>query len=557
MAELAERATNQILLLAPELLGESLALQLTNANPELEVVYRSNQLSRQPSLVIWSVDNLEMPSAIQIELRRLQDNWQPSPVLLLLPRGINLSANELLQFDCPGLLQDPDLQTLKESIKTLIGGGRVVRLKQSHEENHVIEPATAGLGQWLLVTGLQQISQDLQVLETLLSTPPENILIGLLLKGRRRELRTSRALLLWIWGPPKFAIASLSIPKNSPNGNTYKPEKGDNGSLDDGFGTSISLKERNALAVWTELQERLTKSVENDLVNSTNSLLAIEGLNSAQQKNLLVALVNQLIEVVNRIRNSNPSETPIAETWSNLQQELRQEAMRNMIGSYIRIPRNGELTPVADKLLEMSDLLDTDDDLPQIERMLDPLILDKPVLTEGQLLPADDPRALIELEMLFSNWLIRTAELISSEAIGVCGEWPELRHYLLNPHLISTRELERLRNQLNSQNRWKNLIQRPIQLYESKRLLYRIRMGHIEPILITEPRDDELRQLGWWQQQVALLVETRDALAPQLQALVKRIGDLMVVILTQVIGRAIGLVGRGIAQGMGRNLGRS
>ena len=132
-----------------------------------------------------------------------------------------------------------------------------------------------------------------------------------------------------------------------------------------------------------------------------------------------------------------------------------------------------------------------------------------------------------------------------------------LRHYLLNPHLISTRELERLRNQLNSQNRWKNLIQRPIQLYESKRLLYRIRMGHIEPILITEPRDDELRQLGWWQQQVALLVETRDALAPQLQALVKRIGDLMVVILTQVIGRAIGLVGRGIAQGMGRNLGRS
>ena len=61
--------------------------------------------------------------------------------------------------------------------------------------------------------------------------------------------------------------------------------------------------------------------------------------------------------------------------------------------------------------------------------------------------------------------------------------------------------------------------------------------------------------MGWWQRQVALLVETRDALAPQLQALVRRIGDLAVVLLTQVLGRAIGLVGRGIAQGMGAVLG--
>jgi hypothetical protein len=38
--------------------------------------------------------------------------------------------------------------------------------------------------------------------------------------------------------------------------------------------------------------------------------------------------------------------------------------------------------------------------------------------------------------------------------------------------------------------------------------------------------------------------------------LVKGLGDLLVVLLTQVLGRAIGLVGRGIMQGMGRSLGR-
>jgi hypothetical protein len=66
-----------------------------------------------------------------------------------------------------------------------------------------------------------------------------------------------------------------------------------------------------------------------------------------------------------------------------------------------------------------------------------------------------------------------------------------------------------------------------------------------------------LRQLGWPQQVVTLALEARDALAPQLQSLVRTVGDLVVVVLTQVIGRAIGLVGRGIAQGMGRSLNRS
>ena len=261
--------------------------------------------------------------------------------------------------------------------------------------------------------------------------------------------------------------------------------------------------------------------------------------------------------MLEKLRKLKPNNLKYKESWINLLPEIKEKALRSLSGSYIRLPFRGELKPVGDQLLLMVDLNNYDDELPEIEQMLDPLLINKPLTVEGQLLPADDPRALIQLEMLISNWLIRSAELISAEVIGACGQWPELRRYLLKPELISTRELERLRNQLNSENRWQNLIQRPIQLYESKRLYYQFSNGLIEYISITEPRDEELRTLGWWQQQVALLVEARDAIAPQLQSLVKKVGDLMVIVLTQIIGRAIGLVGRGIAQGMGRNLGRS
>ena len=46
------------------------------------------------------------------------------------------------------------------------------------------------------------------------------------------------------------------------------------------------------------------------------------------------------------------------------------------------------------------------------------------MLVDGQLLPADHPKALLQLETLISNWLVRSAELISAELLGLCGDWP-------------------------------------------------------------------------------------------------------------------------------------
>jgi hypothetical protein len=212
---------------------------------------------------------------------------------------------------------------------------------------------------------------------------------------------------------------------------------------------------------------------------------------------------------------------------------------------------------VADTLIKAGEFELGDPELPDPTAMLTTLVQARPLLVEGRLLGPDEPQALLYVEMLLANWLVRTAELISAEVLAVCAEWPELRRYLLRPELLATRNLERLRNQLNAQQRWSSWISRPVQLYESRRPLFRLEAGAIETVDLTEPRDRELRQLGLLQQLVTLALEARDALAPQLQNLVKGLGDLVVVVLTQVVGRAIGLVGRGIAQGMGRSLGRS
>ena len=407
-----------------------------------------------------------------------------------------------------------------------------------------------GLGQWLLVSGLQQISCDLQTIEALLAPPPSNAMLRFVLEGRRRELRSAHALLLWIWGPLQLGLAD-SVPLR-PTPDQFSPgeARGPGGRV-----TAITLKQRNGLAVWDAIEERLTSSVQSGLSNATGKLLALDGLHPARRRDLLLALLHQLSQVLIRLRDVQ-ADPAHAQAWSQVQSEVRRQALASMAGTYVQIPREGVLRPVAEALLDHADLSSMDVDLPDPDAMLSPLLAGQPVLVKGQLLPPDDPRALLQLEVLVSNWLVRTAELIGSDVLDLCGEWPELRRYLLNEQLISTRELERLRNQLNTQLRWDDWVQRPIELYESKRTLFQLKAGEIVPIQRLEPRDQELSDLGWWQRQVALLLETRDALAPQVQALVRRLGDLMVVILTQVIGRGLGLIGRGIAQGMGRHLGR-
>ena len=296
----------------------------------------------------------------------------------------------------------------------------------------------------------------------------------------------------------------------------------------------LTLNERQPSAVWNAIQQRIEDAVDHGLSNGTGQLLAIEGLNPERRRDLLLTLLRQLHEVLLRLRQDELSNArdakALGERWRSLQIEVKQQALRSVAGSYVRIPLGEDLVPVADQLLQRTNLEQLDDELPDPQSMLASLVLDQPLLVDGQLLPSDDPRALMQLETLISNWLVRTAEIIGSELLGVCGDWPELRRYLLQQDLLSTRELERLRNQLNSQSRWQDWVERPIRLYESRRLLFQLKSGRIEPLLLTEPRDQELRQLRWWQQQVALLVEARDAIAPQVQALVRRIGDLMVVL---------------------------
>lgn len=557
-----------LLLFAEPLQLAGLRSWLEAGDSAWRVISDPTALDGPPKLVLWSLGAPLEPAALDAELRLLQERWQPAPVLLLLPRRHGYTHSLLLRLGAAGLLEDPQAAGLIEAVRVLLAGGRVVELADPDATAASPPPAVPvlGLGGWLLVSGLQQIDAELQVCQRLLDPPPAAPLSQLLLEGRLRELLCARRLLLWLWGPLQMACSEAPLAAES----SARPAIGSaSGSPSSAPGAlAITLRQRSADGLWEALRQRLEQQASQAPGNRSGQLLALDGLAPERRTDLLLALLEQFAQLRVRLRHAL-AEAPLErggvqplpaqrllQAWRTLQPDLRRAALRQLAGTYVQLPREGVLTPVAERLLAVSDLGEAEPDLPDPEAMLTALVQATPLLVEGRLLPPDEPQALLYLELLLANWLIRNAERISAEVLAACAEWPELRRYLLRPDLLSTRNLERLRNQLNAQQRWSSWVVRPIQIYESRRPLYQLQAGAIACIDLSEPRDRELRQLGPLQQLVTLALETRDALAPQLQSLVRGLGDLLVVLLTQVVGRAIGLVGRGILQGMGRGVAR-
>ena len=537
-----------LLLIAEPLLRDGMVSLLQQAQPDTTVCTDVGALKGAPQLVLWFAPSDITPAALERESQRLHDSWLPAPVLLVLPSTLRASREQLLNLPAVGLLQAPTSSELIDALNTVLQGGRAVQLSEALPPAAPLPSATLGLGQWLLISGLQQIDADLGAIERVLATGPEQLLPLLTLQGRRRELQAARALLQTLWGP--LSLAWGPQPMTSPP--TQTPQAGECTP-----GTRLNLQQRNKAGSWQAIATRLREAIGGELGNSSGQLLALQALQSERRGDLLLALLDQLEALSQQWSASNQQPIELTIHWQQLQSDLRQQALRRMASPYVRLPLNGSLQPVAETLLRQCQLTSSDPELPDPQPMLAALSLGQPLLIDGRLQAPDTPLAVLHLEALVANWLVRSAELISAEVLGCCAAWPELRRYLLQPELLSTRNLERLRNQLNAQQRWSNWLKRPIAIYESRRELLCLDAKGIRRQSLTEPRDQDLRLLSWDQQLVTLALETRDALAPQVQSLMRGLGSLVVVLLTQVIGRAIGLVGRGIVQGMGRGLQRS
>ena len=316
----------QLLLFAEPLLRDGLNRLLTAQAGLYRVAETPDQLKGLPELVIWQVSSQDARGGLAQEVLRLKERWQPAPVLLLLPAGHGLQSEALLQLPAAGLLESPSPQELLEALPTLLAGGRVLAVAAGTPSPAATATAALGLGQWLLISGLQQIDDDIQALERLLTPPPTNLVQLLVLQGRLRELSAARQLMLLIWGPVSVAWGPLTPDDPTPTVTAHNAPGGGPEPV-----LAITLQQRSAEGIWRAIRQRLEAGTNVELHNHTGQLLAFEGLSADRRRDLLLALLSQVDSLRQRLLSDPAPRQALQELWQQWQPALRQQALRNLV----------------------------------------------------------------------------------------------------------------------------------------------------------------------------------------------------------------------------------
>jgi hypothetical protein len=174
-----------------------------------------------------------------------------------------------------------------------------------------------------------------------------------------------------------------------------------------------------------------------------------------------------------------------------------------------------------------------------------PLVIDNMSFVVGSL------EAKERAEVILQNLIIQVANAVVQPLLNQFADLEFIKQNYYDRRLISTREIERFRNDLSWKYRAKTYFEEPRQVFESRYELLLIVPRGIAKTSIYAPRNQELAELSGIPLVVTLALELRDAIAPRLQAVVSFVGKGIIFVLTQVVGKTIGLIGKGVLQGLG------
>ena len=529
-----------ILIIAPSLIAESLSLKLTSLDTNLNITLNSGSKNLNPDLIIWNILNYQSEDLIRLELLKLKERWDESKILVIFSGELVNKTKLTPSLNSEGLLLNPSADKVLESINIITEGGRVFDL-EINPSVKIKKEKELTFNQKLLSSGLKQIDTEINYIFKYVNSDSTPEFYKFILKGRLRELITAKSFLIFLWGNSLDLYSEAIYTEDKIN-------------IENKDTNTIFIKNKNTFEIWDLILERLSKRYNstNLDVDFNNSSIILSGIKKEFISRLICKMLDELDNLIKNIKE-NYKEKDYKEDFNSLIDELRLNTISNITESYFRVKKNGESISLNEYIYKEVTCNEIDRESHESIMFIDPIIKNEPIDYDGKLLPLYETESFIILENIISNWIIRNCNLLASEVFNICSSWPELRTLLINPQLQSTRSFERFRNNINNYNRWHENIYMPIYLYESKREYIDIIDSKFTRYYKNENREKELENLEWFQKQVTLLVEIRDAIAPQLEIAVKYIGNLFVNFLTKVVGKAIGLVGKGILQGLGRS----
>ncbi|MEH2089224.1 DUF3685 domain-containing protein [Nostoc sp.] len=395
----------------------------------------------------------------------------------------------------------------------------------------------------LRLSGIANIDATLAAVTAQLQVPGLPVLDRAILAGQRRELLAARWLLnRLLVSPQERQAEKISVADEPP------------------VTPSLSIQQRQTLSPLLSpgtLQSALFTScvtkLQFPLINVTDIPLEIDIFREDKKRELLYLILQKLSEQLDELRASQIEINQLYELKNSLVRDLWQVAIIDFFGKFSRIKLANQNIEIVKLLLQNTDAVQREilQKIPLFCELYSYLLFQTELNIDNRSYPVVSAEAKSQALMLLENLLIQVANGVVQPLLNYLADVEEIKQNFYGRQLISTREIERFRNDLSWKYRLKNYINEPKAVFESRYELFVIAPRGIANTSVYAPRNQELVKLSNIPLIVTLLLEFSDAIAPRLKSLLAVFGSGIVFILTQIVGRGLGLIGRGILQGIG------
>lgn len=415
----------------------------------------------------------------------------------------------------------------------------------------------------LRLQGLEQIDAALMALALQLRSPNCTTGDRWFLQGRQRELRAARWVVQRLLATPGALdpaprAGAAQRPIASPELNSAQlsaplwPTTAALGPAPvDITSSGISSSGITPKVLQSRVFDAITAKLQASLDNGTNIPLEIDFFKESKKRQLFYIILRQVEALLAELRFSQVASDQFPRSLILL--DLWQATLMAFFGKYYTVPVNQQPVAVVTTLLQSQDVVQAAilDQIPLVPELLGYLVWQTPLTIDEVVYPADTPLATERATALLENLTIQMACAIVQPLLNAFSDNEVVKQEFYDRRLLSTREIERFRNDLSWKYRIAQSFSEPQAIFESRYWLWRFTDLGLRRSAIYAPRGAELDRLGGAQLAVTLLLESRDAVVPRLSAAMAWVGRGVVYLLTEIIGRSIGLIGRGIVKGIG------
>jgi hypothetical protein len=378
-------------------------------------------------------------------------------------------------------------------------------------------------------------------------------LTTLVLAGQARELKAARWLLHQLWGThrrPRIISQANSISNSVANAEEFV-------KVDVEIGDRLTNKPNlDILTIQASLWDRTVTKLQASLANLSKTPLEIDILKDEKKRELLYIALRQVENSLMELRIAEIQPSQLAERIPAILQNIWKQAVINFFGKYYILKgfNNNDLeVNLVEVLLKDMLIIETEflNKIPQIDNLFSHLLFATDLVVNNAIAKLGTPEAMRRAELILDNLIIQIANAAIQPLLNHFADVEEIKHKFYRYNLMATREIERFRNDLSWKYRLEKYVIEPQLIFESRHVLFALTNPAIRQLSIYAPRSQELQQLEGIQLAVTLVLELQDAIAPRLKSAIAFLGNGFVYVLTNVIGRGIGLIGRGVVQGIG------